>query len=147
MARIETSGADEIIADLENVVRDFPQLRDAMLEAEAKVIEPALRSSVSSARLVRSSGLLSSIKRRKGKAAGVPVIRLGPVGEHHRYFPGSGKTGIVSAGYVGYVGEYGITSRGIPGREWLKKGIERSQGAAFDAAEAVYDNHLKKNDL
>jgi hypothetical protein len=147
MARIDVSGADAFLAGLEDMVRDFPELRDAILEAEADIIEPALRASIANVRLVRDSTLMRSIKRRRGKSAGIPAIWIGPSGEHHRYLPSSGKTGVVSAGYVGYIGEYGITSRGIPGREWLKKGIERSQDAAFDAAEAVYDNHLKKNDL
>lgn len=147
MARFDVSGADAFLAGLEDMIEDLPQLRDEILEAEADVIEPALRQSIADTRLIRSNKLKNSIKRRKGKSAGVPVIWIGPSGEHHRYLPGAGKSGIVSAGRVGYIGEYGIPSRGIHGREWLRKGIERSQDKAFDAAEAVYDKHLKKNNL
>lgn len=147
MARIEVSGFDALLAGLEDMAEQTPQLRDAILEAEADVIEPALRKSISDERLVRSGKLQQSISRRTVKSAGVPVIRIGPAGEHHRYFPSKGKTGIVTAGYVGYIGEYGLPSRGIRGREWLRKGIEKSQGQAFDAADAMYDKFMKDHKL
>ena len=147
MARIDVSGIDAMLAGLEDMVQQTPQLRDAILDAEADVVEPALRQSISDVRLVRSGKLHQSISRRKKKKAGVPVILIGPTGEHHRYLPSPDKTGIVTAGYVGYAGEYGIKSRGIKGREWLKKGIEKSQKQAFDAADAVYDNYMKKNHI
>lgn len=147
MARFEVSGLDALIAGLEDMVEQTPQLRDDILNAEADVIEPALRSSISEEGLVRSGRLRSAIRRRKITSAGIPVIRIGPMGEHHRYYPSSGKSGIVNAGYVGYVAEYGIKSRGIKGRNWLQKGLDKSRSAAYDAADAVYDDFMKKNNL
>lgn len=147
MARIEVTGLDALLAGLDDMAEQTPQLRDAILEAEADVIEPALRKSIADERLVRTNKLHQSIKRRKAKSSGMPVIRIGPVGEHHRYFPSKGKSGVVNAGYVGYIGEYGISSRGIRGREWLRKGIEKNQGQAFAAADAVYDKFMKDHKL
>lgn len=147
MARIEVSGLSTLIAGLEDMVKQTPQLRDDILDAEADVVEPALRRSIADVRLVRTAKLMESISRRRQTSGDVPVIRIGPVGDHHRYAPSSGKSGVVSAGYIGYIGEYGIKSRGIPGREWLKKGVEKSQGKAFDAADAVYDKYMNKNNL
>lgn len=147
MARLEVSGLDALLAGLDDMAEKTPQLRDDILKAEADVIEPALRRSIVDERLVRSSKLRDSIKRRTVKYGGIPAIRIGPVGEHHRYMPSRGKSGVVNTGYIGYIGEYGIPSRGIRGREWLRKGIEKSQGQAFDAAEAVYDNYMKNNKL
>lgn len=147
MARFEVSGIEALLAGLNDMTEKTPQLRDAILEAEADVIEPALKQAIVDTRLVRTGRLKNSIARRKSKSAGVPAIRIGPVGEHHRYMPADGKSGIISAGYVGYVGEYGIPRRGIKGREWLKKGIEKGQGKAFDAADAVYDKYLKEHKL
>lgn len=135
------------MAGLDDMAEQTPQLRDAILEAEADVIEPALKQSIVDTRLVRTGQLKNSIARRKLKSAGVPVIRIGPTGEHHRYLPSEGKDGVVTAGYVGYAGEYGIPRRGIKGREWLKKGIEKSQSQAFDAADAVYNNFMDKHKL
>lgn len=147
MARLEVSGVDAILAGLEDMIDNTPQLRDDILDAEAKVMEPAIRRSIAAERLIRSGKLYKSIQSRKVKSAGVPAIRIGPTGEHHRYLPSNGKNGIVTAGYVGYAGEYGIASRGIKGRQWLKKAIDKSQNQAFEAAEAVYDNYIKKSNL
>ena len=124
-----------------------PQLRDDILEAEADVIEPAIRKSIVDERLVRSGKLLQSISRRKKKVGGIPAICIGPTGEHHRYLPSRGKNGVVTAGYVGYIGEYGIKSRGTPGRNWLSKAMEKSRSKAYDAADAVYDQYMKKHNL
>lgn len=150
MARLEVSGIDALLAGLDDMAESVPQLRDAILETEADVIEPALRRSISDEGLTRSFTLQRSISRRKIKLAGVPVIRIGPAGEHHRYLPSgrrSNSSGVVSAGYVGYIHEYGVPRRGIKARQWLKKGVEKSQSAAFDAADSVYDNFMKKHNL
>ena len=147
MARFDVSGADALIAGLEDMVEQTPRLRDDILKAEADVIEPALRRSIVSEGLVRSGRLHGSIKRRKMTSAGIPVIRIGPKGEHHRYSPSSGKSGIVDAGYIGYIGEYGIKSRGTKGRNWLQKGLDKSRSAAFDAADAVYNDYMQNNNL
>ena len=147
MARFEVSGADAIISGLRDMADQTPQLRDDILEAEADVIEPAIRKSIVDERLVRSVRLLQSISRRKKKVGGIPELRIGPTGEHHRYLPSRGKNGVVNAGYVGYIGEYGIKSRGIPGRNWLSKAMEKSRSKAYDAADAVYDQYMKKHNL
>ncbi|MGM9669721.1 MAG: hypothetical protein ACI3VZ_08215 [Faecousia sp.] len=147
MARIEVSGMDALLAGIYDMAEKTPQLRIDILEAEADVIEPALRRSIVDERLVRTGKLLRSIRRRKVKHFGAIAICIGPTGEHHRYLPSDGKSGIVSAGRVGYIGEYGIKSRGIRGREWLKKGIEKSKNQAFDAADVIYDNYMKNNNL
>lgn len=147
MARLEISGFDTFLAGLEDMVEKTPQLRNDILEAEADVIEPALRRSVVDEGLLRTGKLQKAITRKRIKSAGIPVIRIGPAGEHHRYFPSRGKSGIVSAGYIGYIGEYGIPGRGIKGREWIRKGLEKSQSKAFDAADAVYDKYMKDYNL
>lgn len=147
MARMEISGIDACLAGLEDMIDKTPQLRDDILEAEANVIEPALRQSIAQERLIRSHSLQKSITRRKTTVAGVPGIRIGPSGEHHRYLPSNGKSGIVTAGYVGYVGEYGIPRRGIKGREWLKRALEKSKSQAYAAADAVYYKFMDKQNL
>ena len=147
MARLEMSGLDSLIADLDNLAEQAPQMQADILNAEADVVEPALRRSIASEGLIRSGRLHSSIKRRKTKVGGIPSIRLGPVGEHHRYYPSSGQSGIVHAGYVGYIAEYGIKSRGIRGTNWLQKSVARSQPEALKAADAVQEKYLKNNNL
>lgn len=145
MARMDVSGYDATLAGLEDMIESTPDLRDAILKAEADVIEPALRQSLISEGLVASGRLHGSIKRRRDTVAGVPGIRIGPAGVHHRYLPSSGKSGVVIAGYVGYIGEYGIARKGIKGREWLKKGLNKSRNAAYDAADKVYCDYMDKH--
>lgn len=145
MARMDVSGYDATLAGLEDIIESTPDLRDAILKAEADVIEPALRQSLISEGLVASRRLHGSIKRRRDTVAGVPGIRIGPTGEHHRYLPSGGKSGVVTSGYVGYIGEYGIARKGIKGREWLKKGLNKSRNAAYDAADKVYCDYMDKH--
>ena len=147
MARLEVSGLDSLIADLDKLATQTTQLQEDILTAAADKVEPALRRSIAAEDLIRSGRLHLSIKRRKAKVDGVPIIRLGPVGEHHRYLPSPGRRGIVHAGYVGYIAEYGIKSRGIKGKNWLQKGVTGSQNEAFDAADAVHEKYLKNNNL
>ena len=147
MARLECSGLGDLITDLEDLADQSPQLRDDILTAEADVVEPALRRSIASEGLIRSGQLHRSIKRRKTKVGGIPAIRLGPAGEHHRYLPSPGQRGIVHAGYVGYIAEYGIKSRGIKGQNWLQKAISGSQNESLNAADAVHEKYLKNNNL
>lgn len=147
MARMEVSGCDALISGLEDMLKSAPQIRDAILDAEADVIEPAVRKSILDERVYRSGNLYRSIARKKGKLAGIPVIRIGPEGEHHRYLPSSGKSGIVVSGYVGYIHEYGVPSRGIKARRFLEKAVEKSKSQAYSAAEAVYDKYMKNNNL
>lgn len=146
MARFEISGTDIFASGLQDMLNDLPQLRDDILKAEADVIEQYMGQSITSSGLVRSGVLRQSIRQRKRKDS----IAIGPDGEHHRYTPSgkrSGANGIVTAGYVGYIHNYGIPRRGIPAREWAEKAVEKGQGPAMDAAEKVYDEFLKKQDL
>ncbi|MBR2047132.1 MAG: hypothetical protein IJ960_00900 [Oscillospiraceae bacterium] len=151
MARLEVDGFDAILSGLEDMIEALPELRNEILTAEADVIEPAVRAAVKSSGLYDTGTLYRSIGRSTVKVSGrsgkIPAIKIGPRGEHHRYLPSKGKKGIVTAGYVGYIYEYGLERRGIPARKWLSGAVEQSKGPAFSAAERVYDEYLKKNNL
>lgn len=147
MARLDVSGCDALIAGLEDMAKSAPEIRGKILDAEADVIEPAIRESIRSENLIRSGKLLQSITRRKATSAGLPIIRIGPTGEHHRYLPSRGKSGIVTAGQVGYIQEYGVPRKNIKARLFLTKALEKSTSAAYDAAEKVYNDYLKTKNL
>lgn len=147
MAQLEVSGLDGFIDGIDKMADQTEKLTGDVLNAMADVAESAIRRSIMDERLYRSGKLQKSIKRRRVKVNGSPGVRIGPAGEHHRYLPSRGKSGVVSAGYVGYIGEYGIKSRGIKGREWLHKGVEKSRNQAFDAADAVCDKFIKDHNL
>lgn len=146
MARFEISGFDALVSGLWDMAESTPQLRDDILKAEADVIERSLRQSISNERLIDTDTLRSSISQKKSKLG----IRIGPMGEHHRYAPSGRRAnanGIVSAGYVGYIHNYGIHRRGIPATKWLEKGVEKGKGEAYDAADKIYDEYMKKHNL
>lgn len=134
-----------LIRDLDNFAEATPEMGKQMLLAEADVLEPALRQSLSSAGLVRTGRLQKSIGRtvkNKGK-----IILLGPTGEHHKYVTRSGRAGLLRAGHLGYILEYGSPRRNIRGRKWLSKAVGKTQGSALTAAEKVRDEYLKKHNL
>lgn len=147
MARLVVDGFDALLAGLEDMANEVPELRNAILEAEADVVEPIVRQSVADNRLIRTGKLQQSIKRTKRTSFDVPVIRIGPSGEHHRYLPSRGKDGIVTAGYVGYIYEYGVESRGIAARQWLTKAVAKAKSPAYDAADKVYDEYMKEHNF
>lgn len=145
MARMEVSGADVLIAGLADMITSTPKLRDAILAAEADVLEPGLKASISENGLVETGTLQNSIKRRTATMAGEKVIRIGPTGTHHYYMPTGKKSGIATANDVGYVHEYGSPRRGIRPKEWVRKALERNKSAAYQAADNVYQKYVNKN--
>ena len=134
MARFEVSGLDVILEGLWDMAESTPQLRDDILNAEADVIEPAIKNSLSVKGLVRTGKLKASIARRKYKRS----IRIGPQGDHH---PG------ISSGKLGGIQEYGSARRNIKGRYWMKAGVESNLGKAYAAADKVYDEFMKKHNF
>ena len=146
MAELAVDGLSDLIRDLDALAEETPGICGEMLAAQADVVEPALRRSLSAHGLVRTGRLQQSIARKKGKSKGGQAIRIGPRGEHHRYYPKTG-SGVVSAGYVGYIHEYGLPSRGIRASKWVTKTVSESRDKAMDAAEQVYEQKLRKYNL
>ena len=146
MAELQVAGIGELIRDLNALAEDTPALCDQILQAQAEVVEPALKRSISANGLRRTGRLLASIARRKGRSKGGPAVRIGPRGEHHRYYPRTG-SGVVSAGYVGYIHEYGLPSRGIKASKWAASAVSDSQEKTMAAAEQVHDRMLQKHNL
>lgn len=147
MAEMFIKGWDTVLHDLRNVAENIPELRDEILEAEADVVEPAVRKSIANEQLVRSGRLYNAVSRERAKWKGNPIIRIGCRGVHHRYLPSPGNSGIVQNRYVAYVGEYGIPSRGIEARHFMKKAVAASEDKAHSAAVHVHDQYMKKHNL
>lgn len=147
MAELTISGITGLVEDLEHLAANTPTLRTEILQAEADVIEPAVRNGVMDAGLVQTGKLRTSIGRTNTTLHGGRVIKIGPSGEHHRYFPSKGKSGIARAGHIGYIHEYGVPTRGMKARRWMSKAIEKSAGKAYDAGAAAYDQYMQKYNL
>lgn len=145
MATLEMNNSiTSMIRDLEEAAEQIPELRKRILNVQADIVEPALRSAVTSAGLVDSGILRSSIGRSSRKRG--TEIHVGPTGTHHRYIQKSG-SGEVRSGHVGYIHEYGAPSRGIRPKKWMSKAIAGVSDEALNAAEAAHDEYMKNHNL
>lgn len=145
MAQMEVNdGIDALIRDLGGTADELPDLRRSILNAQADLVEPALRSAVGSAGLVRSGKLRDSIRRSNRKQG--TEIHVGPTGVHHRYLRISG-SGMATSGNVGYVHEYGAPSRGIRPKKWMAGAVAGVSAEAHKAAETAHDEYMKNHNL
>ena len=145
MAQMEVNdGLENLIRDLEAAAEDLPDLRRTILNAQADLVEPALRSAVGSSGLVRSGKLRDSIRRSSRKQG--TEIHVGPTGVHHRYLRISG-SGKAMSGHVGYIHEYGAPSRGIRPKKWMAGAVAGVSEKAYKAAETAHDEYMKNHNL
>lgn len=146
MARLEMNNSmTTYIRDLEKLADDTPQLCKEMLNAEADVVEPALRAAIASKGLVDTGTLQSAIGRSSRKNG--RELLVGPSGYHHSYVPKSGPARRVRAGHVGYIHEYGAPQQGIRPKKWMRSTIAQVRSKALNAAEAAHDKFLRDNNL
>lgn len=145
MAQIEYNSINDLIGDMDSLIEALPEMERQMLQAEADVVEPALKQSLSSEGLMESGRLRDSIKRSTRKK-GTQVI-LGPSGIHHTYVNKAGRANALRAGHLGYIFEHGAPRRNIRGRQWLSKAVQKSQADAIEAAEKVRDQYLNNHNL
>lgn len=146
MAQIEyNSSISSLIGDIDRFSDSVTEMGKAMLEAEANVVEPALRTGLASANLVKTSRLKASIGRSRRKKGA--MILLGPMGEHHKYVTKAGRAEMLRAGHLGYIFEYGAPRRNIRARNWMAKTVSKTQAQALDAAENVRDQYLNNHNL
>lgn len=144
MATFTVSGVDIVVTGMQTMVQKVPQIRNAMLRAGAKVVQEGLKESISTNLNRRSGNLEDSIKiGRITVACDVSKIRIGPTGEHHRYFPITG-SGVATSGQVLYVHEYGSRLRGIPAAHVVSKAVAKYQDAAVEAELQVFDEMIEK---
>lgn len=146
MAKLEMNNSiTTLLSDVLDAADEIPQLRKQILEAQADIVEPALKASLSSEGLVDTGQLRDSIGRSTRKNG--TEIRIGPSGVHHRKVSRSGRVQVLRNGHLGYIYEYGAPGRGIRPRKWMSKTISRTRGKALDAAEAANDQYLKKHNI
>ena len=95
---------------------------DAALEAGAKVLIAAQRSSARSRLGTRTNNTLAKSigKSRIGKKRDGRNIQVYPQGKQPHGTPGAGKAGNVTNAQAGFVNEYGaLGSRHLPPSEWM----------------------------
>lgn len=124
---------------------------DEMLTAEADVIEPEIRENAN--KVIRGkywTGTTSKMLTRKKphnwngkKGNGQCQIALTfngiRVDKHHS------KKSKTRNAEIAFVNEYG--ARGIPARPFIQTAIDKNEKQAFDSAEKIFDNWLKKENM
>ena len=145
MANLELNASiTTFIADLTRSADDYPELRKQILQAQADIVEPALRGAISAEGLVDTGTLRDSIGRRSSMAGS--KVLVGPTGTHHQYVSRSG-VGELRNGHLGYIYEYGAQSRGIRARGWASKTVGRIKGQAYAAAKQAHEQFMNNHNL
>lgn len=145
MAQLEYNSLTALISDLASFSEAVPEMGKQMLQAEADVVEPEQKRSLSAEKLVRFGRLQDSIGRST-KNKGMTVL-VGPSGDHHKYVTKAGRARALRAGHLGYILEHGAPRRNIRGRKWMSKAVQKTQAQALDAAEKVRDQYLNNHNL
>jgi len=134
MASFEVNGIDALTADLTALAEIPDDVLDAMLEAEATVIEDAQRRTAFSMGVHRTGMMISSISRTK--------IKTNKHGRFLLVYPqGKNKQGIRNA-EVAFINEYGKTKQ--PARPFVDTANRQYAAAAGEAAERVYNTFADK---
>lgn len=138
MAKLSFEGIDGLMLSLEEIA-DLPDdVAEAMLDAEAKIVEEASIAAGMQLGVYRTGQTLSSIRRgrmRKGRD-GVRQMYVTPQGVNDR--------GERNAA-VAFVNEYG--KRGQPGRPFMHLAAETAATPAVEEAAKIYDEFLKSKNL
>lgn len=140
LARISFDGLGDLIQDLEDIAALPDATAEAMLDAEADIVEEAQVYAGMKAGVYRTGATLSSIGRGR--------MKKGRGGERAKYVYPQGKNdkGVRTA-EVAFINEYGAPDRGIAPRPFIGPANEEAADAAAEAAAKVYDDFLKSKNL
>lgn len=140
MANLRFSGLDELNLSLQEIAEIPDDVAQAMLEAEAEIVEEAqLYYGATMLKGPYSTGqTVSSIRRGKMKRNkdGMRQVYVTPHGTNDK--------GERNAA-VAFINEYG--KRGQPARPFIATANEAAADAATEAAAAIYDEWLKSKNL
>lgn len=139
MARLSVSGAAELQLSHEQLASLPDSVLDAMLDAEAEVVERAQKKKGEAYGVHRTGVTLASIKRgKKLKTKDGRAVNIAPQGKNAR--------GNRNA-EVAFLNEYGVPKRNIAPRPFIRDANEEAADEAVSAAEKVYDDYLNKKGL
>ena len=138
MAQLSFSGLDDLMLSLEEVAQIPDEVAEAMLTAEAKVVEDAQSAYGMQMGVYRTGETLASIHpgRMKQGRDGARIIYVTPQGRNEK--------GERNAA-VAFINEYG--KRGQAPRPFIAAANEASATPAVEAAAKVYDEFLKSKGL
>ena len=139
MATISTSGLDDLIPDLAALAAIPDSVIDAMLTAQADVIEPEQKRVMKIMWTGRyhTGATAEAVRRTK--------IKSGKDGRHLSIYPqGKNSDGNPNA-EVAFINEFG--KRNQPGRPAIDTANQNKAETAFSGAETVYNAFVKSKNL
>ena len=134
MAKITFEGIDDTISLLDDLANMPDEIIDEMLIAGGKVAEEALRESTMAAGVYDTGQTFDSItlgKPKKNKTIDV-------------YFKGTRENSKVRNAEVAFVNEYGVPSKEIAPRQFIRKAQEDAAEPATEAATRVFDEYMEQ---
>lgn len=140
MAKLSVDGLDGLMLSLEEIASIPDDVVQAMLDAEAQVVEEAQIAQGMTMEVYDTKQTLRSIRRGRMKRAkdGSRVVYITPQGRNDR--------GERNAA-VAFINEYGVPSRKIPPRPFIAVANEKAAGPAVAEAEKIYDEFLRSKNL
>lgn len=140
MAKLSVNGLDDLMLSLDEIASIPDDVAQAMLDAEAQVVEEAQLAEGIAMGVYDTGQTLHSIRRGKMKKGrdGIRAVYVTPTGTNDK--------GERNAA-VAFINEYGVPSRKIPPRSFIATANEKAAGPAVAEAEKIYDEFLKSKDL
>lgn len=138
MAQLSFSGLDELMLSLQEASEIPDDVAEAMLSAEAEIVEAAQIAAGMQMGVYRTGETLTSIRPGKMKRAkdGGRVMYVSPQGRNEK-----GERNAT----VAFVNEYG--KRNQAPRPFIAAANEAAATPAVEAAAEIYDEFLKSKDL
>lgn len=140
MAKFTGNDVDGLMLDLGEIAELPDGVAEAMLAAEAEIVEEAQIYTGMKMGVHRTGVTLSSIRRGRMKRGkdGIRTMYVSPQGTNDK--------GDRNA-EVAFVNEFGAPGRGIAARPFIKEGNELAADAAVEAAAKIHDEFLKSKNL
>lgn len=140
MAKLSVNGLDDLILSLDEIASIPDDVAQAMLDAEAKVVEEAQLAEGMSMGVYDTGQTLHSIRRGKMKKGwdGTRAVYVTPTGINDKEERNAA---------VAFVNEYGAPSRKISPRPFIATANEKAADPAVAEAGKIYDEFLKSKNL
>lgn len=166
VARLSVSGLEGLISDFESISELPDEIANAMMDAEAAVVAPAIRkeaaelgmysgyaSAVGNDRNTSATNYLPGQERSYSTGELARSLRVGKmkvqknVRQKYIYFSGKRKRGKneIRNSEIAFLNEYG--TRTINARNFIYVAIHKVEASAVAAAVKIYDEFLKSKNL
>lgn len=134
MAKLDTSGLNELINNLSNFAEDFTDMKEDMLSAAGEILVDEWKDGIKRFDHVDTGDMLESVKAKRLKNEdGVEVF---PQGKDKKGVRNAQKAFVLHYGWSNYKGD-----------RFVDDIEDKAEEKATEAAEEIYSNELEKKGL